>query len=453
MKFKTMIAIGVGTLAVGATSLAVVAKVGSNSQIDATSYSKIYLKLNASYWGANTYYYTAHIWGGTGDTSWPGLDLGSGTGTDELSVAIPSGNAGYKHIIICGWNESTHKTEKVRWNYFDSNAMSEGEQYNYFTNDGASSCSSSTKTEGTTYTCTEYAVVDGVKESSALATESCVSTASFTPTNVSRSGYKLNGWFTDEACTTAYVAAAPTADFTLYAKYTAIVIDSYVYFSAPSWSECYVYTYGGSNEFGAWPGTKVTEVTTGANYQGSGIYRVGYNSSFKDTKIIFNKGSGGNKGDVQTYDLTLAAGMFYKLSDQSTGDADKGSGAQVVYDINAARRAVSASGSILAGSVCGISKAKAQTLIDEYDALNATAQGYVNSATDYVYNYSDTSKSVDVTVNYLVAELRVLAASGSRASYVTSTTDAKAWIFGAIAVSGLAVGGLFLALNRKRKEN
>src|SRR5574344_2703547 len=37
MKFKTMIAIGVGTLALGATSLAVVANVGGNSNINAAA--------------------------------------------------------------------------------------------------------------------------------------------------------------------------------------------------------------------------------------------------------------------------------------------------------------------------------------------------------------------------------------------------------------------------------
>ena len=52
MKFKTLILLGASTLAIGATSLALVANMEKfNSQIEATTYEKIYLKLNSSYWG------------------------------------------------------------------------------------------------------------------------------------------------------------------------------------------------------------------------------------------------------------------------------------------------------------------------------------------------------------------------------------------------------------------
>jgi hypothetical protein len=386
-----------------------------------------------------------------------GSYLGQGTGTAELSVAIPTANAGYTHIIICGWSEAAHSTEKVRSNYFDSNGMTSSEQYNYFTNDGASSCSSSTKSEATGNSISEYAVVDGVAEATAYTTETAYSNANFTPTNATRAGYTHGGWFTDAACTTAYVAKTWTAAGTLYAKYSAIVNDSYVYFSAPSWTNCYAYTFknGNAGQLGAWPGTKVTSVTEGVNYQGSGIYRVGYASSVGDTGIVFNKGTGGTKGTDQTYDLTLTAGMFYKLADQSTGDADKGSGAKVVYDINIARRAISASSGILAGSLCGISKANAQTLINEYDALNATAQGYVNAATDYTYNYTDKTgaTNVDVAVNYMVAQLRVIAAGSGSAYYVDNLNTSNILVYSILGVVGaLSVGDFFFFQKKRREE-
>jgi hypothetical protein len=116
---------------------------------------------------------------------------------------------------------------------------------------------------------------------------------------------------------------------------------------------------------------------------------------------------------------------------------------------------VTASSPILEKSYCGISKATATSLLQEYDALNDTAKAYVASHnnTDYTYNYSNPSgDKVDVEFSAIIAQLRLIAA-GSGANYIAPTVDTNAWIFGAIAISGLAVGGLFLALNRKRKEN
>ena len=318
------------------------------------------------------------------------------------------------------------------------------------------SCVKQTVTE---YTVSEYAVVDGTAEATAYATETAYGNASFTPTTVTRAGYTHGGWYTDVACTTAYFAATPTANLTLYAKYTTLPIDSYVYFKAPAWTKCFAYLFdAGAGQFGSWPGKQVTDVTDGVNYQGSGIYRVGYNSTVGDTKIIFNVGTGDKSTETktQTADLTLTSGSYYKIDDASTGDADLGKGAAVVYDINAARRAVAASGSIAVSSLCGVSKANAQTLINEYDALNATAQGYVNSATDYTYDYTDSTHAtkVNVTVNYMVAELRVIAASGSGTASIADTIHENNGLYITLGVlaAGLTAAGAMIFISKKRKH-
>jgi uncharacterized repeat protein (TIGR02543 family) len=323
----------------------------------------------------------------------------------------------------------------------------------------ASAWVSAVKQTVTEYSVSEYAVVDGTTESTAYATETAYGNASFTPTTVTRAGYTHGGWYTDAACTTAYVAATPTADLTLYAKYTTLPIDSYVYFKAPAWTKCFAYLFDtGDGQFGKWPGKQVTEVTNGVNYQGSGFYRVGYNSTVGDTKIIFNVGTGDKSTETktQTANLTLTAGSYYKIDDASTGDADLGKAAAVVYDINAARHAVVASGSILAASLCGISKADATKLVKEYDDLGSgsTAQGYVNTATDYVYNYQDTTKGADVTVNYLVAELRVLAASGSGTASISDTIHENSGLYITLGVlaAGLTAAGAMIFLGKKRKH-
>ncbi|MDD4390789.1 MAG: InlB B-repeat-containing protein, partial [Eubacteriales bacterium] len=60
-----------------------------------------------------------------------------------------------------------------------------------------------------------------------VATETATEGVSYTAPVLSQSGYTFDGWFTDAACTGAYVAAvdAITADITLYAKWTAAVLN------------------------------------------------------------------------------------------------------------------------------------------------------------------------------------------------------------------------------------
>ena len=145
--------------------------------------------------------------------------------------------------------------------------------------------------------------------------------------------------------------------------------------------------------------------------------------------------------------------MFYKLVDTSTGDADRGLGAAVVYDINAARKAVTASSPILAESICGISKATATTLVGEYDALNSTAKSYVDAATDYVYDYTDTSKSTTVSFTAIIAQLRLIAASStSPAAGITldnNTTPVLVMVI-SLGVAALAAGGLWMSRRKER---
>lgn len=305
----------------------------------------------------------------------------------------------------------------------------------------------------TEHTVTEYGVYDGTKNDTAIGTETAYEGQAFTPTDVLKTGYSLDGWYTDAACTTAYVSTALSADTTLYAKYTSLTDKKYVYFSAPSgWAACYAYTFGGKQGLGAFPGTQMTMATDGVTYQGSGIYKVLFYGDSNDTQILFNKGTAGTVGTDQTADLTLTANTFYKLADASTGDADRGLAAAVVYDINAARRAVVASDPILVGSVCGISKATATSLVSEYDGLNSTAKGYVDAATDYVYNYADTTKKVNVAISDIVAQLRKIASAGSGAAVVKGTDPNQAPIIIMVVSLGIvavATAGLWLS---RRKE-
>jgi hypothetical protein len=308
----------------------------------------------------------------------------------------------------------------------------------------------------TSYTITEYGVYDGTKNDTAIGTETAYDGQAFTPTDQLKSGYSLDGWFSDATCATAYTATTISADTVLYAKYTSLTGKKYVYFSAPSgWTDCYAYTFGGKKGLGDFPGTKITLATDGVTYQGSGIYKVLYYSDANDTSILFNKGVSGTVGTDQTADLILAENVFYKLADASTGDADRGLAAAVVYDINVARRAVAASGSISAGSICGIGKVTAGSLLAEYEALDATAQGYVNAATDYVYNYADVKEKLDVTYEQIIAQLRIIAnKSGTTPAALTGNGDSSwtpAWI-ALISLGVAAVASAGLLISRRKHE-
>ena len=100
MKFKTMIAIGVGTLALGATSLAVVANVGSNSQVGADSTVTLYLQVG-SYWNTGSY----GIWHwASGSGTWSSL-MTSVTGVSGLyatSISSSDTNVIFAEFNILG---------------------------------------------------------------------------------------------------------------------------------------------------------------------------------------------------------------------------------------------------------------------------------------------------------------------------------------------------------------
>jgi len=233
-----------------------------------------------------------------------------------------------------------------------------------------------------------------------------------------------------------------------------------LYFGASGWSDLYVYTWKtGDNSvhsMGTWPGAKVTTNAAMVNYQGLGLYKVHISISTED-HVLFSVGS----NVTQTPDLVIQAGHYYHYGDanadgaESGGDLDKGSGAQVVYDINAARGAVTANAPILAGSVCGITKGTATTLVSEFDALNDTAKGYVNSATVYTYQYDDTANSMNVPYSSVVAQLRRTVAA-SPAIVTPFSTDSVSDPFNAGTVIGIVMIAALGALSaifiiRKKK--
>jgi hypothetical protein len=459
MKTKGKLILGLGTAAlmIGGVSIGLV-RANAAQPVKATTqtHTTLYLQLNSSYWGQATAYYTAHVFGGDNNTTWPGLDLGSGSGNALLSVTIPAAQAGYTGVTFARWADAGHSTQ---WNQAELKDFS-AEQYNCFTNTAWSSVTGSVIE---TYTVTERAVKDGAIDSGTSWSEMASSSSAFTPSNHHIANYAFGGWFTNSACTAAYTATTLSANTTLYAKYTTGVF-GFLYFQCTSGNyasgtSIYVYTFGGSEAMGAWPGTQVTAVTDGVGFYGDGtggnsyggIWRVPYMSNADDTKFIINNNTSGSTN--QSADLKINAGAYYTYQDptDSTGNANRGAAAKVIFDMNAARLAVSAGGSILEKSYCGVSASKAGNLVEEYNAMktNTTALGIFNASTDYTYDSTNTSQSVNVNFSGIEAQLAALAGASSAFNVAGTSDTGSIALMSVIAVTGVAAAGAFFFFRKK----
>ena len=217
---------------------------------------------------------------------------------------------------------------------------------------------------------------------------------------------------------------------------------------------------------GAFPGTKVTAVTEMVSFRPDtsvggyandwgGIYKVAYYSDSGDTKMVLSDGTDTNKSK----DLVITEGAFYDLTNIQTADyagaADKGAAAKVIYDINAAQKAVVAAGSILAGSVCGISRNDATALAAEYNALTADEKKMCDQSNLTTYNYADrTGTKVAVSFYQVVEQLNLIAASGSGTASIHDTIHDNSGLFITLGVltAGLTAAGAMIFIAKKRKH-
>lgn len=300
----------------------------------------------------------------------------------------------------------------------------------------------------TSYTVSEYAVVGGVKEGTAFATEFAATDAAFTPKDAHRTGYTFGGWFTDEACTTLYSTTTLTADTTLYAKYTRCTVSRNVYFKSANWSKVYVYTFGQSEAMGAFPGTDISAAAVAnLTFNGAGLFATWVYES-GDDHIIFNDGTSTNK----TADLSLVEGGYYStaLAKEAPGNVVLGGAASVAMEWAAS---VAASTD---ASACNMSKTAAQEIVTDYGNVTDTdAKTILNNAT--LYTWADANKVEENKVNVKFLDMYPLIqqqASKTPAVVPVVKTDSDSMPFMLIAFGLVALGGCasYLLL-RKRNED
>ena len=445
----------------------------------ATEETTFYIDANSSIWGSG-HYSDSHVymWGAGKAYLWAGgADDGKG-GLTSVTVnskeywSFSMADRSYTSFIVYCWDMSSSGNQTVDLSFADFQpgqnliTIDPNDKWNV-----KNTVTFGTLDVGSTVTVTKYGVFDGVKASESIGEDSVASGDSYAvPARINKTGYHFGGWYTDEACSISYSATTISADMNLYAKYTTLVADSYIYYVTGSETATtnYIYSFGGDYQFGGWKETKVVDVADVAEVHGvlsfNGtsqlIYKIPYSTTAGDTHIIINSDS------AQSADMPLSAGCAYWFSAGQDGtDAAMGDALDLLLAAEAKRNAVTASGNILAYSICGISVADCASLYNTYYGLSGAAKGYVDATTTYTYSgaYDGETVPTQTGVSYadIMTELRARALEGgqtvSGALKIGSSngdTTMMAVLASIAAIGVVAFGGLiYFSRKNKRASN
>lgn len=187
----------------------------------------VYLDCSSlSWWDSSDAQVRVHYWGGASASDWPGAIMTAVSGSShKYSCDIPSGTSQFiftrvnKNDAGVVWNRSSKDggtainkpsdwTSKNTWNL-----TADGTNYddgNYTGSWGF-----------TSYTVSQYKVLDGVKQATAFKTDTVGGGLTYdVPSAPTHTNYTFAGWYTNEACTTSYTARMIKANTTIYAKFT-----------------------------------------------------------------------------------------------------------------------------------------------------------------------------------------------------------------------------------------
>ena len=238
-------------------------------------------------------------------------------------------------------------------------------------------------------------------------------------------------------------------------------VASYIYYVSDSADATNnnAYTFGGTQQLGAWPGTKITEIAgvqevTGGvvHFQGNNvrIYKIPLNiGGTDDDQIIFNY-----NGSVQTANLYMKPGTALWWSNEFNYTNDQaGLALDLIVRLESIRNAVVANGDVKAYSVCGISKANALSLVNEYLGLAAvTRTNYVDNSTVLTYKRDLTDGNEMVSYYDIMVELAKIAEVSLSSNRTTLINNNNALLVVAIigTVTIVSFAGLFFIIRRKR---
>ena len=244
-------------------------------------------------------------------------------------------------------------------------------------------------------------------------------------------------------------------------------VNTYIYYVTDSEDVTpdYIYTFGATEQFGAFPGSKIVDVAedvTGVlHFNGAGVVRIykipvkigGYKSG-GDTGLVFawyqdeyNNGQGSDQ------DLEAACAYYW-----DSRNANAGAAIDFLLKVEAKRNAVVAEGKIKNYSVCGISESDAAALYNEYAALTAPVKTIVNNSSTWTYKGDGTNDEDVIGFVDIMDQLAQMAEVGPYAASLNFAQDVEAGTTATIiivAVTIVSIAGLCVAIiiRKRRLQN
>lgn len=255
------------------------------------------------------------------------------------------------------------------------------------------------------------------------------------------------------------------ADATITIKKHSLLTDTYIYYVTESGEATndYIYSWGGSMQFGAFPGTKITEVPEVKEVTNKGvlhfkggsdkklIYKIPLQTGYPtgDNMFMFNNGTSEYKSDERS--ITETATYWW------TGPAnmEATSGLEFLLEAEIIRNSAANT------SICNISREDAKTIVNRYNNNigSDVRTTYVDTSSTYTWVSADMTDSKLVNYRDIIVRLASIAGStyvaGSSLINLGNHSNFDATVSAILAV--IVVAGTIttatLIILKKRKHN
>lgn len=252
------------------------------------------------------------------------------------------------------------------------------------------------------------------------------------------------------------------ADATITIKKHSPLTDTYIYYVTNSGEATsdYIYSWGGSNQFGAFPGTKITEITevkevTGGvlHFQGGSdkklIYKIPLQTGYPtgDNMFMFNNGTSEYKSDERS----IMATATYWWTGPANMEAT--SGLEFLIEAERVRNAAKDY------SVCNISSTDAKKIVDAYNSLSESIRTiYIDSSSTFTWTSIEMKDNTLVSYKAIVERLALVSGVSVAGSSLINLGNHPNFnitvpsILAVIVVAGTITTATLIIL-KKRKHN
>lgn len=238
--------------------------------------------------------------------------------------------------------------------------------------------------------------------------------------------------------------------------------DTYIYYVTNSGEATndYIYSWGGSMQFGAFPGTKITEITnakevTGGvlHFQGGSdkklIYKIPLQAGYPtgDNMFMFNNGTSEYKSDERS--ITETATYWW------TGPAnmEATSGLEFLLEAEIIRNSAANT------SICNISSTDAKKIVDAYNSLSESIRTiYIDSSSTFTWTSIEMKDNTLVSYKAIVERLALVSGVSVAGSSLINLGNHPNFnitvpsILAVIVVAGTITTATLIIL-KKRKHN